>query len=427
VGPATPEAAALRERGVAVEEHADLDGDPGEAEAAFLDVWTPEVAPRVRLLRAAGARVTCLSDLLLERARGATLGVTGTAGKTTTTAFAVQLLRATGVEVAASTTARAANLWATEELLCARGAPVLALELTSSHLAFTTASPEIAVVTSFWPDHVELHGSVAAYRRAKETIVRGQGPGGWVVVNADDPEAASFAALSPARRAAFSLVREVEPGAFLRGEDVVARWGGREAVVGRLPELPPLPAHRAAALGAVAAALAAGAPLDAFAGALGGLELPPHRGGIVARAPRGTAVVDAGLAATPAKAGAVLKSYADRSVVLLAGGDPAPADGSPVHVSPEERALLERACDEAGRAAAGAILFGPSAGRLESLLARRGLPTATEASLGDALARALTCARGDQTVVFAPMFPVDQELRGAFPDLAQRLAGRVRK
>jgi UDP-N-acetylmuramoylalanine--D-glutamate ligase len=426
-GPATPAAAALRADGVAVEEQADLDADPGEPEAAFLDVWTPEVAPRVRLLRAAGARLTCLSDLLLERARVSTLGVTGTAGKTTTTAFAVQLLRAAGTEVAASTTARAANLWATEELLAAPAAQVLALELTSSHLCFTTASPEVAVVTSFWPDHVELHGSVAAYRRAKEAIVRGQGPDGWVVVNADDAAAASFADLTPARRAAFSLVRDVEAGAFLRGGDVVARWEGREAVLGGLHELPPMPALRAAALGAAAAALAAGARLDALEGSLRRLELPPHRGGIVARAPRGTAVVDAGLAATPAKAAAVLETYADRSVVLVAGGDPAPAAGSPVHASPEEQALLERACDEAARAASGAIVFGAAAERLEEPFARRGLPVAIEASLEDALARSLASARGDQTVVFAPMYPLDQGLRGAVPDLARRMAGRVRE
>ena len=92
-GTASAEALALRALDVDVRERADLDREPGEHEEAFLDVWTPEVAPRVCRLRAAGARVRCLGDLVLERARVPTIGVTGTAGKTTTAFLVVQLLR----------------------------------------------------------------------------------------------------------------------------------------------------------------------------------------------------------------------------------------------------------------------------------------------------------------------------------------------
>src|SRR5687768_1441168 len=46
-GPASAAALELRSLGVEVRENADLDADPGEHDEAFLDVWTPEVAPRV--------------------------------------------------------------------------------------------------------------------------------------------------------------------------------------------------------------------------------------------------------------------------------------------------------------------------------------------------------------------------------------------
>ena len=95
-----------------------------------------------------------------------------------------------GLETLASTTARTGNLWATDELLPMRGGRqrgTLVLELTSSHLAFCAQSPRIAVITSFWPDHVELHGSLEAYRRAKQNIVAHQTPSDHVVVDADDP------------------------------------------------------------------------------------------------------------------------------------------------------------------------------------------------------------------------------------------------
>ena len=54
---------------------------------------------------------------------------------------------------------------------------VVLMELTSSHLCFTTRSPTIAVITCFWPDHLELHGSLERYRAAKEAIVRRPGAG----------------------------------------------------------------------------------------------------------------------------------------------------------------------------------------------------------------------------------------------------------
>jgi UDP-N-acetylmuramoylalanine-D-glutamate ligase len=99
----------------------------------------------------------------------------------TTTAFLVELLRAGGTPVRASTTGRAGNLWPTAEHLEPVRSGVVVLELTSSHLCFTTRGSTVAVVTSFWPDHIELHGSPERYRAAKEAIVRRQSPSDVVV------------------------------------------------------------------------------------------------------------------------------------------------------------------------------------------------------------------------------------------------------
>ena len=87
-------AADLVDRGVTIEPSADLDADPGPADVAYLDPWTPETAPRVERLRAQGTRLSCLGDVLLERWPGRSIGITGTAGKTSTTALTAEILRA---------------------------------------------------------------------------------------------------------------------------------------------------------------------------------------------------------------------------------------------------------------------------------------------------------------------------------------------
>ena len=414
---APPPVRALRELGVEVREHADLDADTGEHDEAFLDVWTPEVAPRVVQLRAAGCRVRCLADLVLERARVPTIGITGTAGKTTAAIFAAALLRGTGTTVHASTTARAGNLWPSAELLAPVDDGIAVLELTSSHLCFATTSPTIASVTSFWPDHLELHGSLARYRAAKEAIVLGQSETGSVVVNADDPEAVAIGSLSPGRAFAFSATKEVARGAFRRGSGVVLRDGEHESTI-------PLPAglddpRLAALLGAAAVTLAAGR----WPTTLGPLPRPPFRAAVVGR--RGsTELVDDGLAATPAKTAAALRERAAGSVVLVAGGL-LEVDGLEVHATVAENELLHRACDEVRRAARLVILFGPAAERLANVLGPHRVRLTS--SLDEAISSAARVLRDDDAaLVVSPMFPLPQPDRERIASRLEELATTAR-
>jgi UDP-N-acetylmuramoylalanine--D-glutamate ligase len=429
--PEPPEGKDLREVGIAVDPSTNLDADPGPADIAYLDPWTPETAPRVARLRAQGTRVSCLGDLLLERWRGPSIGITGTAGKTSTTALVAEILRTAGIDVAVSRGARAGNLWPTGDLLDRLGdthtdgpsrpsaAPTLLLELTSSHLAFMQTSPTIAAITSFWPDHLELHGSLARYRAAKETIVRHQRKGDRVVVNADD-DSAAFADLTPAESFELSLRRPVENGAYLDStQRVVAVRNRAEKAVGRPNDDV---AHPTNLVAAAAIAVAANVNTQAIEHGLSTPRSPPWRA-----APAGTLagipVVDDGMAATPTKTAALLRSYQTRSIVLIAGGLNH-AGGGLVHAAPEEAALFDEACDEIGRAAALVIVFGESAPRLVAKLGRRGVETIEvpdlERAVAEAVIRGPTAAKqGAAAVVFSPLFPVSLDDRARFQRLIE--------
>jgi UDP-N-acetylmuramoylalanine--D-glutamate ligase len=407
----------LRAAGVVVEPDAILDLDPGAPDAAYLDVWTPEVAPRVARLRGVGARLSCIADVVLARSPLPVIGVTGTAGKTTTSALTAGILRASG-RLVGTGDARAGNLWPTGDLLEAlpsqRPPGWLVMELTSSHLAFTGGSPHIAVVTSFWPDHVELHGSLAAYRAAKERLVASQTPGDWVVVDEDEPAVAAFAERTPALRASFSRVAPVEQGAYLAGGTIHVRWDGRTDEVCALADLPLRGKLVSNVLAACAAALAAGLPAGALADGLRAARLPADRGQEVARW-GAVPVLAAGAAATPGKAAALAEPYDDGSLVLIAGGRQELL-GLAVHDSAEERGVLESACLEIARATRTAVVFGDAAGRLAACL--RGVELAQVGTLDEAVAAARTRASGAEAVLFAPIFPVDLEDRQRFSALA---------
>ena len=391
----------------------ELDREP-RADAAFLDVWTPEVATRVGGLRAGGAFVTCLADLVLERAGCPVIGVTGTAGKTTTTSLVGQLLRAAGIDAALPAPGVSANLWPDASLLAALDrAALVVLELTSSHLAFCHRSPHVAVVTSFWPDHLELHGSLEAYARAKEAIVRSQEQDDWLVVPADG-SCEDFVAASAAQVARFSVAGAIDRGAFLRGGRLVVRWEDEELDLVDIESLPLRGSCVANALAACVAALIAGAQPDALGEALAGATVPAFRFVEVAKID-GVPVYDDSMAGTPAKAVAALDVFADESIVLVVGGETQGVAG-PVHSSVAEQQLLEEAVALAARKATRIIAFGPAAALLADLLPAAELAT----DLDDAIERALQAAPGSAAVLIAPMFPVAPADRARVTSLARR-------
>ena len=208
------------------------------------------------------------------------------------------------------------------------------MELTSSHLCFTTRSPTIAVITCFWPDHLELHGSLERYRAAKEAIVRHQGPDDVVVANEDDADAAAIASLSPGRRFGFSATREVEAGAFVRGRRdrccAMRQASGRSAPAA-------LDAPRLQALLAAAAtALAAGALPET----LRAPDAPPFRAARVGRL-GDTELIDDGMAATPAKTASALHESPRRTRSSSSPAASSRAPGCRCTPRREEQALLE--------------------------------------------------------------------------------------
>ncbi|MBJ6982575.1 UDP-N-acetylmuramoyl-L-alanine--D-glutamate ligase [Luteimonas sp. MC1572] len=237
--------------------------------------------------------------------------VTGTKGKSTTTALLAHLLRAGGTR-----TALAGNIGVPLlELLDAR-ADAWAVELSSYQTRDVAASgvrPDVAVVTNLFPEHLDWHGSEDRYIEDKLTLVMQARPR-VAVLNADDPRLAVVGArLDPATEVRWYGRAD---GWHLRG-DVVHR--GEAAVLDGRDV--PLPGRHN--LGNLCAALAAvealGFDAVALAGAARGFRPLPHRLQLLGERGGATWVNDS-ISTTPHASLAALEVYRDRRVALLVGG-----------------------------------------------------------------------------------------------------------
>jgi len=153
--------------------------------SADLVVSSPAVPLTSKYLSAARAKgipITTEIRLFIERCPATIFGVTGTKGKSTTTAMLGQILSRrfktwVGGNIGVSLLGELPNI---------KSDHLVVLELSSfmlEHLAEARWSPHVALVTMLAADHLDRHGTFEAYLDAKKTLLRFQGPEDYIVVN----------------------------------------------------------------------------------------------------------------------------------------------------------------------------------------------------------------------------------------------------
>jgi UDP-N-acetylmuramoylalanine--D-glutamate ligase len=337
----------------------------------------------LRELRDRGVPVTTATALWLAETGGAgVIGVTGTKGKSTTAALIVHLARAAG-----RAAALAGNIGVPALDLLDRPAGELAVvELSSYQIADLTVGPEVAVFTNLYREHLDWHGSEAAYRADKLRLLGLPGVRACVL-NARDPTLVGVAGTAP---------RPVLYGTG-SGWDVTADGGvafGGAPTLARA-DLPLRGEHNALNLCAALGALGtAGVPLPELAGALPSFVGLPHRLELVSDRD-GVQWVDDSISTTPESTLAALESFAGRAVVLLAGGTDRGQDYADLG-----RALAAREATLVGLPVTGARLI--SAARRAGLGEGRAVGAP---DLATAVALARDRARPGAVVLLSPAAP----------------------
>ena len=237
----------------------------------------PPDAPVLAAARHAGVEIVSELDLgfrALTTLQPGTrsIAITGTNGKTTTTALVAHLLAAAGLP---STTAGNIGRPVTDLAMADERYQWLSLEVSSFQLHDSpNFAPDVGVLTNLAPDHLDRYPSAEAYYADKRLLFRNARADDVWVLNADDALVLELAAGVAGRRVLFSLVKPVE--AWYDPKTRVLRLGG-DSLLDR-DELHLLGDHNVAnALAAVLAVHEAGVPASLLGEGLRSFRPLPHR------------------------------------------------------------------------------------------------------------------------------------------------------
>lgn len=333
------------------------------------------------------------SQLFLEAAPCKVIGITGSAGKTTTTILVGRMLKAMeskGVR----------KVWVGGNI----GNPLIAdlpqmqaddlavMELSSFQLEWMTRAPQIAAILNLAPNHLDRHKTMENYVAAKARILDHQTVDDIAVLNREDSRSWLLAESVQGRLLFFGRAELANGqfGAFVRGGQVWLRDERGERALLPIVEIELRGEHNLMnVLAACAIAAAAGADAAAMRVGVQRFRGAPHRLEFV-RSVNGADWYNDSIATAPQRAEAAIRSF-DRPLVLLLGGRD---KGLPW----EELAQL------AAQRVHHVVLFGEAAEMLQPIFVREApdLQLSRAANLAEAVQQAALAAKPGDVVLLSP-------------------------
>jgi UDP-N-acetylmuramoylalanine--D-glutamate ligase len=212
-----PEAEYLRRLGVELELGGHVRDTFASADLVVLSPGVPPEQDAIRAARERGVPVIAEIELASRWLQGRVIAITGTKGKSTTTALTGRMLEAAGFKVTVG-----GNIGSPLSAQVSESTPETfhVVETSSFQLEqIDTFHPWIAVMLNLSPDHLDRHPDFASYAAAKARIFENQNVGDFAVINADDPAVLEIARRGRATARPFSLA-----GAIGRGTVVDDGW-----------------------------------------------------------------------------------------------------------------------------------------------------------------------------------------------------------
>jgi len=322
LGPALAE---LDAAGVPFVAPADLAEIFPKVTVAVLSPGIPLNGELVRRVQAAGIPVFSEVEVAYRICKAPIVALTGTKGKSTTTALIGAIFRSAG-----KTTYVGGNIGNAliHETAVAQPDDWVIAEVSSFQLeSIRSFKPRISCIINITPDHLDRYHSMDEYAEAKFRIFANQGPGDTFIGNHDDPIVASAVGEdnNRIRARAFWFAREPHRGVtlYLRNERTIVyappTGDPRPVEMMDVADIPLRGAHNVEnVMAAILVGLAAGLERDAIVAAVRAFEPMHHRLETVFEAD-GITWVDDSKATNPGAVIAALRTF-DRPIILIAGG-----------------------------------------------------------------------------------------------------------
>src|SRR5262245_25860220 len=228
--PHAPETEPLEALGVRLELGGHQNDTFTNADLVVLSPGVPPEQPAVQAARDRGVPVIAEIELASRWLKGRVIAITGTKGKSTTTALTGRILESAGFDVMVG-----GNIGAPLSAQVDRSMPstLHVVETSSFQLeGIVNFHPWISVLLNISPDHLDRHPTVDAYVAAKARIFENQRRDDWAVVNADDPIVLELARAARAQRREFSRRSSIESGTVIESGWIVSRnQNGSEQLV----------------------------------------------------------------------------------------------------------------------------------------------------------------------------------------------------
>ena len=232
--------------------------------------------PAVQKLKDAGIPVWGEVELAYRMGAGTVLAITGTNGKTTTTALLGEIMKAYAESVFVVGNIGNAYTGASLEMKddSYTVAEISSFQLESTH----TFKPEVSAILNITEDHLNRHHTMEEYIRVKELITANQTKENFCILNYEDEILRKFAESCPAKVVFFSSLHKLEEGIFLDGDKIVWKTEKESFVFAKTGELKLLGQHNYEnVMAASAMAYCAGVPAEIIRKVIMAFTAVPHR------------------------------------------------------------------------------------------------------------------------------------------------------
>ncbi len=184
----------------------------------FVSAGVPLSNPVVNEALNRGIPVHNDAELFLDRCPAPVIGITGSAGKTTTTTLVGEMLKSSGFQTWVGGNNGHVLL---NDLGSVGQKDRVVIELSSFQLEIMNKSPQIACILNITPNHLDRHISMENYSRAKSRIfLFPQSRENLLVLNLDDEESSKLDTKSVGKVYYISMQKSVSQGAFLSNEEI---------------------------------------------------------------------------------------------------------------------------------------------------------------------------------------------------------------